>query len=444
MKNKQKSSLVRFLAFLLPVICIYFTYYDYRYFGYFVICYFIFKDIYSFDMFTNTKLKNFYLYYPLIFYLSRFTYAISPKFNTLLKNISQSVYFENARFLDMQHLFLELYCNSQNSDITYVYKYDSRWTNSCPHNNYWGPLSKYISITNSDIWLLTLITSFVALMFIYLIYFKTFRSYSKNLDLLFFISISPPLNFLIDRMNVDVIIYILCFWILKPSRFFYFRMIILVLLALYKLHPTFLIVGFLIYHLVINKDKRKSLFLFFCLIFCGTVILQYYFNNDFYTARPIESSRSFGMLSDAASFGLLFNISFATSYILICIFLIFLIFVLKKNTPKTVIFKSEYVFVINIWFLGVSLYANYDYRIPLLFFSIFYLLEFKLRLLNFSLIMFIFLSPPPSLVANHLYDSVFPQNYYYYLDISFYIIISYLVLISFNTIINKNNYQKVS
>jgi len=245
-------------------------------------------------------------------------------------------------------------------------------------------------------------------------------------------------------MNVDVIIYILCFWILKPSKFFYFRMIVLVLLALYKLHPTFLIVGSLIYHLLINKDKRKSLFLFFCLIFCGIVTLQYYFNNDFYTARPIESSRSFGVLSDAASFGLLFNISFATSYILICIFLIALIFALKKDTPKTVIFKSEYIFVINIWFLGVSLYANYDYRIPLLFFSIFYLLEFKLRLLNFSLIMFIFLSPPPSLVGNPLYNSVFPQNYYYYFDISFYIVMSYLVLITFNTIINWNNHQKVS
>ena len=57
--------------------------------------------------------RNFYLIFPLVFYSIRFVYANSSYFDNQLKRISQSNYFEKARFLDLQHLFLELYCNKK-------------------------------------------------------------------------------------------------------------------------------------------------------------------------------------------------------------------------------------------------------------------------------------------------------------------------------------------
>ena len=91
------------------------------------------------------------------------------------------------------------------------------------------------------------------------------------------------------------------------------------------------------------------------------------------------------------------------------------------------------VFVITVWFLLTSLYANYDYRIPLLYLIFFKLYKLRNQLLNYSLFIFIFFSPPPAFSNNIDYSNIV-QNNIYYLDLSFYFLISFLTLIIFQNI----------
>jgi len=420
------------LPYIFPIACIYLVFFNYKYFGLAAILYFFIREQEKMGDRITKSFRNFYLIFPLVFYSIRFVYANSSYFDNQLKRISQSNYFEKARFLDLQHLFLELYCNKKDRSFSYEYRFDESWINSCPYYNYWGPLSRVLTIDNENIWPFTLITAFVILGLIYIVYFKSFKSLNNNHDLLFILSISPPLNFLIDRMNVDIIIYLFCFWIFKSNRLIFLKLLILVFFSLYKIHPIFLLVGFFLYFFI-KKDVRKTWFSFICLLISGIGIVHYYLNNEFYTARPREVKWSFGILSDAVSLNKLFGFSISVFFIGLIVLILFFVFYFNLNIKNKFLIDDMSVFVITVWFLLTSLYANYDYRIPLLYLIFFKLYKLRNQLLNYSLFIFIFFSPPPAFSNNIDYSNIV-QNNIYYLDLSFYFLISFLTLIIFQNI----------
>jgi len=430
------------LPYIFPLACIYLLFFNYRYFGLVVIIYFFIREHEKIGDCITKKFKNFYLLFPLFFYSVRFIYATNPYFDSQLGRISQSNYFEKARFLDMQHLFLELFCNKKEVNFSYEYFFDKSWTNSCPYYNYWGPLSRVLTIKSDNIWLFTLLTSFVILILIYIVYFKNFKQLNSNHDLLFLISLSPPLNFLIDRMNVDIIIYLVCYWIFKSNNLIYLKLTILLFFSLYKIHPIFLLSGFLCYFLI-KKDIKKALFTFFCMLTGGIVIINYYLNNEFYTARPFQIKWSFGVLSDAISLNKLFGLNIIVFYIGLIFVILLFTFYLYTHKNNKLLTDDISVFVISIWFLLTSLYANYDYRIPLLYLIFFKLYKFKIKLLNYSFFIFIFFSPPPAFSNNLIYSNIVENNIYY-IDLSFYFLISFLIIFLFETaknvfLTNKTN-----
>lgn len=430
------------MPYIFPIVCIYLVFFNYRFFGLVAIIYFFIREQENIGDYITKRFKNFYLFFPLFFYSIRFVFATSPYFDSQLRGVSQSNYFEKARFLDLQHLFLELFCNKKEINFSYKYFFDESWSNSCPYNNYWGPLSRVLTINIDNILLLTLLTSFVVLVLIYIIYFKSYKHINNNHDLLFLISLSPPLNFLIDRMNVDIIIYLVCFWIFKSENLIYLKLTILVFFSLYKIHPLFLLFGFLGYFLI-KKDIKKTLFTFFCLLTSGIVIINYYLNNEFYTARPFQVKWSFGILSDAISLNKFFGLNLIVFYIGLILVILFFTFYLYLHNKNKILTDDISVFVISIWFLLTSLYANYDYRIPLLYFIFFKLYKFKNKLLNYSLFIFIFFSPPPAFSNNLRYSNIVENNIFY-LDLSFYFLVSFLILILFEStknvfLLNKTN-----
>ena len=147
------------LPYIFPIACIYLVFFNYKYFGLAAILYFFIREQEKMGDRITKSFRNFYLIFPLVFYSIRFVYANSSYFDNQLKRISQSNYFEKARFLDLQHLFLELYCNKKDRSFSYEYRFDESWINSCPYYNYWGPLSRVLTIDNENIWPFTLITS---------------------------------------------------------------------------------------------------------------------------------------------------------------------------------------------------------------------------------------------------------------------------------------------
>lgn len=433
MINSTIKYYTKFLPYFIPLACLYFTFVEYRFFGLFVIVYFFIKDILKIDFEISKKFTNFYLIFPIVFYFSRFIYATNTKFDNMLTNISQSNYFEESRFLDLQHFFLELYCNKNDRIFAYNYKFDKLLSHSCPYSNYWGPLSKLITIDTQNIWYLTLITSFIILILISIIYIENFKSFSKNRDLLFFLALSPPLNFLIDRMNFDLFIYIICYWIFKSNNLIYLKLLILVPLSLYKIHPIFLLFGYFLYFLLM-RDLKKILYTFTCSIFTLVLIFNYYINNEFNTARPSEVKWSFGLLSDVITLNKIFNVNIIFLYVILTLVVGYFTLKFKNNFDYSL--DDLNIFVISVWFILVSLYANYDYRIPLLFIIFFKLYDLNIKLLNYSLVIFIFLSPPPAFSNNFEYSNIVQNNVYYF-DASFYFLVSYLILFIKKTAVNK-------
>jgi hypothetical protein len=246
------------------------------------------------------------------------------------------------------------------------------------------------------------------------------------------LSISPPVNFLIDRMNIDIVIFLVSFLMIKNiENSLVLKLGIFSLFAQYKLHPIILIASICIYFLI--KKNRKNFTISFIVFGLNIVsIYQFYTNNAFYTARPFLSYRSFGILSDA-TFISKFLGSIIVSYLIIGLILILLVYLLIKKTVVSEIELDSVFFNFSLWFLGVSLYSNYDYRIPILIFIFLKLFSLQIKLLNLSLLIFVFLSPfPISETFIYLQESnIFSANF---IDITFYIIVGYIVKINYFTI----------
>ena len=111
-----------------------------------------------------------------------------------------------------------------------------------------------------------------------------------------------------------------------------------------------------------------------------------------FTARPREVKWSFGILSDAVSLNKLFGFSISVFFIGLIVLILFFVFYFNLNIKNKFLIDDMSVFVITVWFLLTSLYANYDYRIPLLYLIFFKLYKLRNQLLNYSLFIFIFSS----------------------------------------------------
>ena len=405
----------------------YLSIFNYKYFGPFIIVIYLYLNYFNFEV----KLNKFYKYYPLIFYFLKFLFNISEKFNYLHKSSIQLNYYEKARFLDLQNLFLEWFCNSDNN-LDYVFNFDIQYLRSCPYQNYWGPLSSLIKTPGINIWNATLSTSAIILICLSCIYISEYKKLSHNHFLLFVLSISPPVNFLIDRMNIDIVIFLVSFLMIKNiENSLVLKLGIFSLFAQYKIHPIILIASICIYFLI--KKNRKNFTISFIVFGLNIAsIYQFYTNNTFYTARPFLSYRSFGILSDA-TFISKFLGSITVSYLIICLILILLVYLLIKKTVEAEIELDSVFFNFSLWFLGVSLYSNYDYRIPILIFIFLKLFSLQIKLLNLSLLIFVFLSPFPisETFINLKESNIFSANF---IDITFYIIVGYIVKINYFTI----------
>ena len=359
--------------------------------------------------------------------------ATSESFNNSWLSISNPNYYLGARFLDLQQVLVSVKCNF--SDVQNFYFKFSGLGKSCPWTAKYGPLLEVIPYFG-NIWRDTLIFAFLILLsslFLYRTFLKRFYDYQLIVVLLF---LSPSMNFLLERMNIDIVILLIAFIAIDKYEIYpVFNSLIIFSLALLKIHPLGFTFGLIYYAYLKKKRDVLNLNILLTTLFSLIYIVFYYFSSIVTEWRPSEPDLTVGILSDAKSLSEILDINLIFIYSLICALLIVvslskLIPKIQLNNDKNIIFVYTFgmLLVINMF------YANFDYRIPLFIPLIMYLL----RYLNNIEIILVMLH---SILLPFSTDSLFPELEFIFIIIgklSLYYLLTLVIKIFFNELNNRN------
>ena len=363
MKNNIKTNLLILLIYS-------FIFLEFNMFGLALIPVILFLDL----EFKLSKIQKYLLILgPIAMYLKIFISSTSEKLNNLWISSAASSFQGDVRFGDLQLVLTKLKCNFFGEGYVYDVKF-SDFIGSCPFNVGYGPFFSYIEI-NTNIWNLTLILSvlFVSLFIYSLSLIVKFND--KNFILYSVLIISPPVVFLIMRMNLDIFIFAAIFIFLhKFGENSYRTLALLTFLSFAKIYPIFLM--FIILFLKV-LTKNFSYFIWYLISSISTLSLIFYDGVLFTdrSVRPSISNMSFGVLTYSQNIwvdflnrygGFRYVLLIFLLLVLIILFISYIIF----NNKNLIIELSKEEFLLISFYLSVFLYANYDYRLTLLIFGI--------------------------------------------------------------------------
>ncbi len=352
--------------FYLTLFFVFLAFFNVNYLSIFCLCLFLFAN---FDRLM--EYKEIFLTTTFVFYSLRFLFSLSSRFDSMWKFISLNNFSSVERFWDLQLNLISMKCIFGNVDRYYL-KFSPTTYKSCPYSAQYGPLSTKVPYIG-DIWIGTIIFSFFAISSLLFIYFKIYKSRPTDIFLLTLIFMSPSMNFLIERMNIDVFIFIFSFLCLyNYERYPKFTIIFLLLLSLYKIHPIGILFGLLFYsHVHQNKKQFNYIYNSIITFFVFYILDAIFITNSVLDTewRPSGLDITFGILSDSIILNNIFGINTYVSYLALLLIPIFLAFF--SNFGSRIFYKSiskedtKYFFAYSSLFLVNTLYANYDYRIPL-------------------------------------------------------------------------------
>lgn len=414
----EKNSLLYFIPFLVAI-------YDYDYFPFLAVI------SISIIYLTNNEitLKKSWLRFSFFsFLLVRLLSAINLTFTDTWLRISQKNYSLDYRFIDMQEAFMSLYCSQSNVGDTFLI-YGSSRSMTCPYNISYGPFFEFINLKVNP-WTATLTTSILIFILIFLFYNSLLKNESsKNSYLVTIFFFSPSLNFVLERMNLDIFIVIVLVISYRYIKNEYVRNLVIFMLALIKYYPAFIFISNIAQKLISKKLKTIKIDLAFISIFIGTILLSFlYFGIEFkQPIRPIRSDRTFGLLSEAQNLQHAFNVNTIYGYFFLFLLLIYIIFLINKSFIYSRLYESNIDFTFINMFLALSFFANYDYRLIILLVPIKAILNSKNRLLLFSYSLFVFSSP--GLLYSYQNHFYLVEDYFFvYIDIPFYFLLSILIV----------------
>lgn len=410
-------------------------FYDYDYFLLFgtILGILIYQDKIKINNISNLLKTTFVLFLCL-----RFFSAFDERFNLLWQRISQKNYSLDGKFIDLQSVFLAFKCNFEKiADYQFL---GSDQIYNCPHTVSYGPFFEIIGFANNPI-----ISTFIAVCTVLSLICIFYLNLSKNLSdkeiyLLTLTFLSPPINFVLERMNFDVIIYIFIFLIFKFIKNNILKNTLLFVLVLMKFYPIFIIFGSAVYNFAKNKQKEfKEDLLFSVLIIYLLIYLNYLESGIENTVRPFRPDRTFGFLSQSFNFSNQFNWNVAYVYLLLIFLVSFLVYQQKSLIHQSTFLDNQLNNVLIFMFLFLGLFANYDYRLSFLVIISLPILKSNNKMLFYTYFIFLFSSPGLLNSYSELFQLV--ENYQFvYLDIPFFFFYS-VVLIEYFYFL-KNNYQK--
>jgi hypothetical protein len=341
--------------------------------------------------------KSFFLINTIIFYLLRIVFSLSNNFDRFWNQLSlYNFSYSNTRFYDLQQNLVSMKCIRGNVD-GYYYKFSSTSYVSCPFSAKYGPLSTKIPFFG-DIWTTTIILSICAII-TYLYIYKRVLDSSENYFFVTALFLSPSSNFLIERMNIDIFIYLVGFLcLINYKKYPKINTFILLVMALYKLHPLGFLLGLTLYF-AIKMEKKYfqinliAVFSFFVLYFFDVIVNKNFLATEL---RPAGLRTTFGLLADSLILNKYFNSDVPLFYTALCVLIVLISMYFRRvhyelffdlNDKYSLIFYS-FSFLILINFL----YANYDYRVAL-FTPVSFLVYIKNKTNMNLLHYFIFLMP---------------------------------------------------
>lgn len=344
-------------------------------------------------------------FFPIIFYIFKFVFSLSQNLNYFWEKSSQAAYSSTARFIDAQQFFMGVKCNTiPNTKFEYIYKF-TQINQQCPKPIGWGPLPELLRVSG-DIWILSLIFSIFAFISFLLYYNYLFNSFNEKF-LIVFLALSPPVNFLFERMNADLFLFLITYVILKSyQKHKILNSFALLLLFFIKLYPLGAIGGLILVGLKNQDFKTVIINCFASFIAIYYVIFRHDFEETNFVNTP-DLFRSFGLSTNFE------NLRYANSIydfnILVFLLLIYsflMIFSTYKLFDRKILdrIKSEFVTIPYFTlFVFISLYESYDYRLFIfIFLPTFFNKVENSNLLYFVVTLLIF--SPVSIVGDYSFN----------------------------------------
>ena len=397
-----------------------------------IIFFYFFKDFK-----LDTSQINIILFSPIFYYFLRQISGPLMNLTSLWQNLSSGMYRGSPRFADMYYTFAVLNCNKT----------------GCDFNNNYGPLWEFLAI-KLNVEITSYVFSILFILITQIFYFSFIKSVNKKQILIYFIYISPPTTFLVERMNFDIVVLVLGYFAIKKYQQNYknFGLIILSLLTLVKIFPIIFLLSIAIYEYLQKNYKHflKSLFISFLNLLAYVLYFVYDLQTGF-IANPKGITWTFGVLSDYGNYIDFFG-NLGLLYYLISLSLSILIYnlYLRDDDKKNIFSSKEELLEISFFscFLFIALYFNFDFRICFFSFALILLIknyDFK----KFEVVSLIFLTTSVSKFFNINNLSENPIDFFHSL---FYIVLNNL---TFNLVlifigmqvflyVNKINFAKVS
>lgn len=210
---------------------------------------------------NNILLFSAYIIFLLIIYLLIKNYIIYPTIIPMTINGGASLFADWTAIL--------------NANACHEKGYDVFLENPCDHwkrIHLYGEILLYLPfIKDFPKFYFLFFPIIMNLLFLYVIVSSLFKyQYKKKFFLFSFLVISVPILLVIERANIDIVIYIFMFLIAKYNNYI-LRYLLIILSTLMKFYPICLSIIFLF-----SKSLKKTsinLFIFFILIF-GILLLQ--------------------------------------------------------------------------------------------------------------------------------------------------------------------------
>ena len=239
-----------------------------------------------------TKIQKFIIKIQVFLFLVvlRIIPAIFNQYSSVWKKIFQQNYIiEGGIFEDLQILLFSLSCNKsgKTSIDTYIIKFtENDMVISCSFELPYGYIFNFLKFNSSYIWITTLIVSTFALSLFFKIYISLIKlNNEKDFILISAIFLSPPINFVTERMNFDLLIFLILYFLYSnPNINYFFKSLIISILSLLKFYPIIILILEFIINLFDKKIKSSLTYLIFI------NLNLYYF---FYFESNLNSVNSF-------------------------------------------------------------------------------------------------------------------------------------------------------
>ena len=127
--------------------------------------------------------------------------------------IGDGYFLSEDIFLDLQLTLFSMSCNT--NQLTYKIRYSSDYLDtkilSCPYETPYGNVLNFIKI-NENIWQSTVIAGTILLFLFFLVYLDIVKDFEgKKFILSTLLFVSPPINFLLFRLNIDLFIFFMVY-----------------------------------------------------------------------------------------------------------------------------------------------------------------------------------------------------------------------------------------